>query len=167
MTPQENLERVRAELERRETRSRFPKAKGGGFGRSPRNPLPKVNKARKAVRHAACFGKQARFCRLRRCDACGRVPTPTRPSDPHHTLTRGAGGKDDSCVSLCRRCHDLLGAIGALTFQKRFNIDFDVLVTYVRDELAKHDCLMFPESFGLGIRCHVCWAGINAEDVQP
>ena len=149
MTPQENLERVKQLLERKRT----PKAKGQGLSRTTRvNP---VNRQRKAKR-MACFGPQARLCRTLPCVACGRRP----PSDPHHVLSRGAGGKDADTCSLCRRCHDLLGSIGSKTFEARFGVSLE-------DALRDHECLMFRESFGLFLRCHVCHAGINAEDVQP
>ena len=157
MTPQENLERVKQILERKRT----PKAKGQGLSRTTRvNP---VNRERKAKRNAACFGPQARLCRTLPCVACGRRP----PSDPHHVLSRGAGGKDADTCSLCRRCHDLLGSIGQETFEKRFGISLEVCASYAKDALRDHDCLVFPESVGVEVRCHVCRAGINAEDVQP
>lgn len=156
LSASEHLERLRLELARKST----PKAKGQGLSRTTRvNP---VNRQRKAKRNAACFGPQARLCRTLPCVACGRRP----PSDPHHVLSRGAGGKDADTCSLCRRCHDILGSIGQETFEKRLGVSLEVCASYTGDQLRQHDCLLFPESVGLTIRCHVCHAGINAEDVQ-
>jgi hypothetical protein len=49
------------------------------------------------------FGVQAQLCRESRCCNCGDWP----PSDPHHVKSRGAGGRDDSTIPLCRACHQL------------------------------------------------------------
>lgn len=41
----------------------------------------------------------------------------------HHVKTRGAGGGDETGVSLCETHHVLIHTIGIETFQARFGID--------------------------------------------
>jgi len=84
---------------------RTPLRRKTAMKRSSR-PMAKVNRKRKAKRHAAQFGPQAQWCREQPCWVCNRPP----PSDPHHVVSRGAGGTDEHTVPLCRTCHTLTHA---------------------------------------------------------
>jgi hypothetical protein len=39
-----------------------------------------------------------------------------RPCDPHHTISRGAGGGDNTVVPICRTHHNLAHSRGQKTF---------------------------------------------------
>jgi hypothetical protein len=52
------------------------------------------------------------------CLACG-----LSPCDPHHTVSRGAGGSDKTCIPLCREHHVEIHAIGIITFQEKYGLD--------------------------------------------
>ena len=41
----------------------------------------------------------------------------------HHVKTRGAGGGDEWCVSLCAYHHNILHTVGRDTFGERYSID--------------------------------------------
>lgn len=51
------------------------------------------------------------------CCVCGANP----PSDPHHIVSKGAGGSDDlsNLVSLCRRDHSRCHALGSYRFLRQ------------------------------------------------
>jgi hypothetical protein len=55
--------------------------------------------------------------RDQRCLACGSLP-----SDPHHLITRGAGGKDeiDNIMPLCRRHHTEVHQIGLVKMSHKY-----------------------------------------------
>lgn len=54
-------------------------------------------------------------------------------SDPHHTISKGAGGSDLSCVPLLHELHQECHAIGQETFQNKYNIDFkDIQIKYLQ-----------------------------------
>lgn len=88
--------------------------------------LNPVNAKRRRESRAACFGALADFVRALGCcvEACGE----RRAVDPHHVVTRGAGGQawrvesDGSFVGnivpLCRLHHDEVGTRGAKTFEE-------------------------------------------------
>jgi 5-methylcytosine-specific restriction endonuclease McrA len=44
------------------------------------------------------------WIRTRECVVCG-APA---PSEPHHVISRGAGGSDHFAIPVCRGCHDLI-----------------------------------------------------------
>lgn len=48
-------------------------------------------------------------------------------SDPHHTTSKGAGGSDLACVPLLHELHQECHTIGTETFQKKYNIDFELI----------------------------------------
>ena len=144
--------KVRGDLERRRT----PKAKGQGLRRG--KPMKRVNKPRKEKMLAECFGAQSRLCRLAPCAFCNRPA----PSEPHHWPTRANGGKDRDTLPVCRPCHQTVD--GKSEWR---GILMSEATARMADQLRGHDCLETPEAFGAAIRCFVCWAGINAEDVQP
>lgn len=79
-----------------------------------RSPLRRRNPERAAALRAAAFGRQAELCRRSPCCSCGAPP----PSDPDHVRTRGAGGRDQDCVPLCRACHQERHAQGIRTFAR-------------------------------------------------
>ena len=85
--------------------------------RSPlrrKKPLARRNDERLAARRALAFGEQAELCRQMPCCACGAPP----PSDPAHVPSRGAGGRDEDTVPLCRDCHGEQHMRGEWTFQR-------------------------------------------------
>jgi hypothetical protein len=45
-------------------------------------------------------------------------------SDPHHTVSKGAGGSDLSCVPLLHELHVECHNIGQETFQEKYDINF-------------------------------------------
>ena len=51
------------------------------------------------------------------------APRCFNPSEPHHLITKGAGGHDYFCVPLCRNHHQEIGDCGRETFQKRHDIN--------------------------------------------
>lgn len=120
-------------------------------------PMPKVNRKRKAKRHAVTFGEQADLCRAMTC--CGCCPavyaTPesiaeeianarrwraldVRFCDPHHTKTVGAGGRDEHCVPVCRDCHMEIHApnSGPKTFDGRRGIDSRAIAAAIRRAIS-------------------------------
>jgi hypothetical protein len=80
--------------------------------------LRAINRVRIKARRAVEFGAQAAMCRGLPCLVCG-----ARPSDPHHVKSRGAGGRDEHCVPLCRTHHDYFHSAGRLSFETRFGVD--------------------------------------------
>ncbi|MCK5606823.1 DUF968 domain-containing protein [Candidatus Pacearchaeota archaeon] len=48
-------------------------------------------------------------------------------SDPHHTTSKGAGGSDLSCVPLLHELHQECHTIGKETFQKKYNVNFELI----------------------------------------
>ncbi len=94
---------------------------GAGPGRKAR--MRKIRPDRKAKLLAEQFAEQANLCRHLPCAACNpglywphldavEHYSRKRISDPHHTPTVGAGGKDRDTVPLCRRCHMRLDSPG-------------------------------------------------------
>lgn len=45
------------------------------------------------------------------------------PVDPHHVVSRGAGGGDEQVVSLCRFHHDGIHRLGKDAFEKCYRVD--------------------------------------------
>lgn len=90
------------------------KRQRSGIERSPRREWPRH---RKFVRSHGCC-----------------VPGCTHgPSDFAHVKSRGAGGGDETGVSLCREHHTEQHAIGIETFQRRYGIDlWDLAAAFVR-----------------------------------
>lgn len=50
-------------------------------------------------------------------------PAMSGPVDPHHIVTRGAGGSDHYTIPMCRAMHDTLHSIGLEEFEDRFCVD--------------------------------------------
>jgi hypothetical protein len=92
-------------------------------------------------RNAECFGPQAAACRRRPCTVPGcRV----HPCVPHHTRSRGAGGKDDCTIGLCWDHHAFAHDHGLKAFEERFGVDLVAAAAQLAAELAArpaHDCL--------------------------
>lgn len=115
-------------------------------------PLKKVGKGR-AARNAAAFGPQAKACRRLPCCVCARTPC-----DPHHWPSRGAGGKDEDAIPLCRRCHDSFHNEGEETFQRKRNLSLAVIKADLQAAMKAHDCANWPRLVdgGLNVVCALC-----------
>ena len=98
--------------------------------------LKPVNKERAAQARAEDFGEQARACKeIGICCCCGREGE----TDPHHYISRGAGGSDKHCVPLLRDCHRRVHAIGAKRFWLEAAVD-PAEVAYGMAEWVKVGC---------------------------
>ena len=105
--------------------------------------------------HAEQFGPQSRMCRFLPC--C--VPNCARTSEPAHVLSRGAGGKDDQCVPLCRRHHEEQHARGIESFQERHGLSLDVVRGAMREAVRDHVCASWSKDKA----CQVCLAECEGE----
>lgn len=115
---------IRRDLEKARAFARSGAGKlkrGGRIARKKR--MPRVRPDRKAKLLAEQFGDQAELCRHLPCCACHpelygpdlqalQYLTKRRQSDPHHSPTTGAGGKDGDTAPACRRCHRRLDSPG-------------------------------------------------------
>lgn len=125
---------------------RKPLQRSGSLKR--RGPLRRRNPERLARRRAEQFGPQAELCRTLACVVCWRPhDSPVRSiawfdrrrpnrSDPHHIVSRGAGGTDRDCVPLCRHHHDEIHRIGRDTFQERHGVDLRAVADALSEELS-------------------------------
>lgn len=86
-----------------------------------KTPLAKVNRKRAKRRRARDFGSKADFVRALPCLVCG-----TKPSEPHHFPTRGAGGTSKDLTPLCTEHHREFHGTGAKTFQRRHGINLRI-----------------------------------------
>lgn len=59
--------------------------------------------------------KYLNFIRSKPCSVCQ-----TSPSDPHHLVSRGAGGSDYQTVPLCREHHSEYHQRGEAAFEERY-----------------------------------------------
>lgn len=92
--------------------------------------LKPVNARRKAKRQLEQFGPAAEYIRSRPCCICFAPG----PSDPHHVRSRGAGGKSDCLVPICRRCHHSLHCYGRKTFEARWGVSLTELAAVYAEE---------------------------------
>lgn len=126
--------------------------------RRNRARLVKLADGTKANKRDLQFGKQAELCRRLPCCVCHRIRAAfgyasmwryrdiveehrdlgdkVRVSDPHHTVTRGAGGRDEDCVPLCGHHHTILGVMGVETFEERHGIDLRATARMIAGVLA-------------------------------
>lgn len=142
--------------------------------RLPKPPKPLgENKARKAKRRAETFGPQAEACRRRPCSVPG---CRNRPSVPHHTRSRGAGGLDDVCAPVCWEHHCHVHDHGLKAFEARFHVDLEAEAAKLTQELAakkSHDCeenaRLVEREPGLVsfYRCTVCNYVLPDEQQEP
>jgi len=56
------------------------------------------------------------------CCACGRYPSKKKRTEPHHLITVGAGGADETACPLCFKCHVQIGW-GLKKFEKEHNVN--------------------------------------------
>lgn len=84
-------------------------------------PMKAVNPERNAKRYARDFGSKADWIRDKPCLVCG-----TKPSDPHHWPTRGAGGTSKDLIPLCRTHHVEFHTMGVDTWQDTYQRDIDI-----------------------------------------
>jgi hypothetical protein len=61
------------------------------------------------------------FVRDRRCTVPGCRHS--EPADPHHIVTRGAGGSDYTAIPLCREHHSLIHHVGRARFETDTGLD--------------------------------------------
>lgn len=60
--------------------------------------------------------------------------------DPHHVKTRGAGGKDEeNLIPLCRKHHTELHTIGRMSFQIKYDLDYEKLIQHYCKEYLLQD----------------------------
>ena len=53
-------------------------------------------------------------------------------SDPHHLVSRGAGGPDaENLIPLCRKHHQEFGTLGVDEFQTKYNVNLKTLATHL------------------------------------
>lgn len=83
-------------------------------------PINPVNHERRAERHGEGFAEQAQACReIGICCCCGQVGI----TEPHHYVSRGAGGTDEHCVPMLHEHHMRAHSLGAVTFWREVGID--------------------------------------------
>lgn len=119
-----------------------------------KKPMLSRNNARLKKRRAAQFGEQAAVSRVLPCCVCmpglfaaGNLAETieraredgVRRSDPHHTLSRGAGGVDEHCVPLCRRHHNELDSpwSGPKTFEATHDINLRQLAAALHEQITR------------------------------
>ena len=85
--------------------------------------LPKKNAKRAKKRREEAFGDKADWIRSLSCATCHT----RRGIQAHHARSRGAGGKAESMVPLCWRCHRTLHDTGVVTFEERTGIGLHAL----------------------------------------
>jgi len=51
------------------------------------------------------------------------IPSCNCQAEPHHYITRGAGGGDEYAMPLCREHHTAIGNMGRDTFFKGYGLD--------------------------------------------
>lgn len=108
--------------------------------KKPPQPMKKRNEARMAKRNAESFGEQAALCRRRPCLVPG---CRNRPSVPHHTRTRAAGGKDDCTVPLCFDHHSFAHDHGNSALEEKHGVSLEAEAAKLAAELERkkgHDC---------------------------
>lgn len=89
-----------------------------------------VNPKRRKALSEEQFGEKAVWIRAMPCCVCGYRP----PSDPHHVKSRGAGGRAEDVVPLCRLCHDWIHASGRYSFERAKGIDLRVIARCLHAE---------------------------------
>jgi len=110
-----------------------------GAGPTRRKPLPRVNRRRRAQRHALQFGPQAALCRRLPC--C--VPGCHRRAEPHHDPSRAAGGTDQDAGPVCRLHHtagpQAVHRLGRETWQRVHGVSWSVVIADTRRRLAEEE----------------------------
>ena len=100
--------------------------------------LRQVNHKRLKKRRATQFGPQAAWCRRAPCCGCGWIPGKV-DNDPSHVKTRGAGGLDRDTVPMCRKCHDRMGQIGVLSWQREVGVSLAAVLLVLRRRFYPDD----------------------------
>jgi len=59
------------------------------------------------------------YTRQQKCAVCLSAP----PNDPHHLVSRGAGGSDRTAIPLCRDCHREYHNVGETYFEKSHRVN--------------------------------------------
>ena len=73
------------------------------------------------------------FVREHGCAICGQY------ANPHHLITRGAGGSDYMAIPLCDPHHIEIHRIGWMAFQEKHKIDlWQVCAKILQDWVVKH-----------------------------
>lgn len=142
MTPSENLERLKAVLERKSA----GKIPSNGLRRTTRLSPRSADKAKREKKHAEEFGDQSRMCRQAPCCVPGCRAMP--PQDPHHIESRNAAGKDCSTVPLCKTRvglgreghHAELHRIGQKSFQAKHQLLLEVVARAFSEAVRDHAC---------------------------
>jgi hypothetical protein len=74
-------------------------------GPKQRTPIRQRNPKRLRKRRGLEFGEKAVWIRTLPCVLCKRRPSLEDPMTASHVKSRGSGGKSDSLVPMCPRCH--------------------------------------------------------------
>ena len=69
------------------------------------------------------------YIRGKACLVCGDV------GEPHHIVSRGAGGSDLTAVPLCRRHHSEMESQGKLGFWKKYYFERSDLIDFLRGQV--------------------------------
>jgi hypothetical protein len=88
---------------------------------------PKIPKVRKKPRRTSAIKCRAHLNWVKnpeiwQCVAAGSGEC-FGPLDPHHVVSRGAGGGDEQVVTLCRRHHDICHDLKTKAFDERYGTD--------------------------------------------
>ena len=76
------------------------------------------------------------YLRDQPCCACGKIPTKNKRTHPHHLITVGAGGADETACPLCWECHIQVGW-GLKVFERMYkSIKLNLWMESKRFELA-------------------------------
>jgi hypothetical protein len=134
---------------------RVREVKGMRNGLKTYGPLNKVNPERQAAKRLEAFGTHAGWVATLPCCVCmpEHYHAPLKPfllnpdnrdsriSEPHHVRTRGAGGREDDCVPLCRRHHGEIErpGWGPATFEATYRVDLTAIALLLWENSPDRD----------------------------
>lgn len=98
-----------------------------------KKPINAVNPKRRKRRYVEAFGDKADWIRAQNCAVCFAWP-----SEAAHVKSRGAGGKAEDLLPLCRRCHASQHRVGVKTFARTHNLDLAKLAAEYEQAWREH-----------------------------
>lgn len=90
-------------------------------------PLRRKPKKKRFVKPGQRVRSPKHMAWVRKHECCAQGHACEGIIHAHHVKTRGAGGGDEWCVSLCARHHRLLHDTGRLEFISRYGVDLYTL----------------------------------------